>query len=62
MSALRHLLHEEAPVIALDSVMTMEDRVMTSLAKPRLYAVVLAVFGVFALVIAGVGAVWRLVV
>jgi ABC-type antimicrobial peptide transport system permease subunit len=35
--------------------MTMEDRVMTSLEKPRLYAVVLAWFGVFALLIAGVG-------
>jgi ABC-type antimicrobial peptide transport system permease subunit len=35
--------------------MTMDDRVLTSLAKPRLYAVVLAWFGVFALLIAGVG-------
>ena len=41
--------------LALDSVMTLEDRVMTSLAKPRLYAVVLAWFGGFALLIAGVG-------
>ena len=35
--------------------MTMEDRVMTSLAKPRLYAVLLVWFGVFAVLIAGVG-------
>jgi ABC-type antimicrobial peptide transport system permease subunit len=35
--------------------MTMEDRVMTSLAQPRLYAVLLAGFGAFALLIAGVG-------
>ena len=34
--------------------MTMEDRVLTNLAKPRLYAVVLGGFG-FAVVIAGVG-------
>jgi putative ABC transport system permease protein len=52
---LRRLVREEAPAIALDSVMTMEDRVMTSLARPRLYAVVLAGFAVFALLIAGVG-------
>ena len=53
--ALRGLVHEQAPTLALDSVMTMEDRVMTSLEKPRLYAVVLAWFGVFALLVAGVG-------
>ena len=45
VTALRSLVHEQAPALALDSVMTMEDRVMTSLAKPRLYAVVLAWFG-----------------
>jgi len=55
VSTLRSLVHEQAPTVALDSVMTMEDRVMTSLEKPRLYAVVLAWFGAFALVIAGVG-------
>jgi hypothetical protein len=52
---LRTLVREEAPASALDSVMTMEDRVMTSLARPRLYAVVLVGFAVFALLIAGVG-------
>jgi ABC-type antimicrobial peptide transport system permease subunit len=35
--------------------MTMEERVMTTLARPRLYAVVLVGFSAFALVIAGVG-------
>ena len=55
VSTLRSLVHEQAPALALDSVMTMEDRVMTSLAKPRLYAMVLAWFGAFALLIAGVG-------
>ena len=55
VSTLRSLVHEQAPTLALDSVMTMEDRVMTSLERPRLYAVVLAWFGAFALLIAGVG-------
>ena len=55
VSTLRSVVREQAPALALDSVMTMEDRVMTSLAKPRLYAVVLAGFGAFALLIAGVG-------
>ena len=52
---LRSLVREQSPALALDSVMTMEDRVMTNLAKPRLYAVVLVGFGAFALTIAGVG-------
>jgi putative ABC transport system permease protein len=55
VSTLRSLVHEQAPGLALESVMTMEDRVMSSLAKPRLYAVVLAWFGGVALLIAGVG-------
>ena len=55
VSTLRNLVRELAPTLALDSVMTMEDRVMTSLEKPRLYAVVLAWFGVFALLVAAVG-------
>lgn len=54
-ATLRRLVREQAPTLALDSVMTMEDRVMASLAEPRLYAVVLVWFGVFALLIAGVG-------
>ncbi len=53
--ALRRLVHELAPAMALDSVMTMEDRMMTSLAKPRLYAVLLVLFAVFAALITGVG-------
>src|SRR5262249_5745530 len=55
VSTLRRLVQGEAPTLALDSIMTMEERVMTSLAKPRLYAVALALFGVFAMLIAGVG-------
>jgi predicted permease len=52
---LRALVQEQAPALVLDSVMTMEDRVMRSLWRPRLYAVVLGWFGGFALLIAGVG-------
>jgi predicted permease len=55
VGVLRGVFHQQEPALALDSVMTMEDRVMTTLAKPRLYAVVLVGFGAFALVIAGVG-------
>jgi putative ABC transport system permease protein len=55
VSTLRSVVHEQAPMVALDSVMTMEDRVMMSLGQPRLYAVLLAWFGAFALLIAGVG-------
>ena len=53
--ALRRIVREADPTVALDSVMTMEDRMITNLAKPRLYAVVLVVFGACAIVIAGVG-------
>jgi putative ABC transport system permease protein len=53
--ALRGIVREVAPNAALDSVMTMEDRVSQSLARPRLYARMLVWFGAFALLIAGVG-------
>jgi putative ABC transport system permease protein len=53
--SLRDAVRREAPSLALDSVMTMEDRVMTSLARPRTYALLFSGFAVFALTIAGVG-------
>jgi predicted permease len=52
---LRAAIRQVAPSAALDSIMTMEDRVSASLAKPRLYAVLLGTFAAFALAIAGVG-------
>ena len=52
---LRDLLREQAPSLALDSVMTMDERVMTSLARPRTYALLLGGFAMFSLAIAGVG-------
>lgn len=41
--------------VALDSVMTMDTRVMTSLARQRTYAVILGAFAICAALIAGVG-------
>jgi putative ABC transport system permease protein len=52
---LRAILREEDPSLAIDSVMTMEDRVMHSLARPRTYAVLLGGFALFAVAIAAVG-------
>jgi putative ABC transport system permease protein len=51
----REVLREQAPTLALDSVMTMDERVMTSLARPRTYALLLGGFALFAVAIAGVG-------
>ena len=53
--ALRLAVSEQDRSLAFDSMMTMDERVMTSLARPRLYAVVLIGFGALAVVIAGVG-------
>ena len=52
---LRGIVRDQDPGVALQSVMTMEDRLSTSLARPRLYAVVLVGFGGFALLLAAVG-------
>jgi predicted permease len=52
---LREALRELAPTLAFDSIMTMDERVMTALARPRLYAVVVAGFAMFALAISAVG-------
>jgi putative ABC transport system permease protein len=53
--ALRGILREEDPSLAIDSVMTMEDRVMHSLARPRTYAILIGGFALFAVAIAAVG-------
>ena len=54
-ASLRKAVQEQEPSFAVDSMMTMEERVMRALAKPRLYAVVLAGFASFAVTIAAVG-------
>ena len=53
--SLRAIVQEAAPAAPLESIMTMRDRVADSLSRPRLYAVLLGTFAVFALAIAGVG-------
>jgi putative ABC transport system permease protein len=52
---LRSIVREQDASAALESVMTMEDRLLTSLARPRLYAILLGGFAGFAVLIAGVG-------
>jgi putative ABC transport system permease protein len=53
--SVRALVREQAPALVLDSVMTMEERVMASLSRPRAYALVVGVMAAFALAIACVG-------
>jgi len=55
VAIVRDVVRAAAPSAPLESVMTMRDRVAGSLANPRLYAIVLATFAAFALLIAGVG-------
>ena len=52
---LRQLTRKIAPTASLGSVATMEDRILGSLARPRLYAVVIVAFAATALVIASIG-------
>jgi putative ABC transport system permease protein len=52
---LRSVLREQTPTLAFDSLLTMDERVMQTLAKPRLYAIVVTALAVFAVAIAGVG-------
>jgi putative ABC transport system permease protein len=53
--AVRAIVREQAPALVLDSILTMEDRLMSSLSRPRAYAFVLGAFATFALAIATVG-------
>jgi len=55
VQALRTAVREQDPTVALDSIMTMEERVANSLARPRLLAVLLVAFAIAALAIAAVG-------
>ena len=51
----RDIIRAEDPTLPVDSILTMEDRVVASLAGPRSYAVFLVGFALCALTIAGVG-------
>lgn len=53
--SLRAIVREEAPTFVVESVMTMDDRLMSSLSRPRAYALVLGGLSAFALAIALVG-------
>jgi predicted permease len=55
VSALRAAVREQDPTLAVDSVQTMEERIATSLARPRTYALLLAGFAGFAALISAVG-------
>lgn len=55
IDSLRTTIREEDPALALDAVMTMDQRVGESLSRPRLYATLFLGFAAFALVIAGTG-------
>jgi putative ABC transport system permease protein len=52
---LRAALRESDDRLVAEAVMPLEERMRSTLARPRLYAVLLAGFACFALVIAGVG-------
>ena len=52
---LRRLVHDLAPQATIESVRTMDDRILGSLARPRMYALLLVIFAASALLIAGVG-------
>jgi predicted permease len=52
---LRSIVSEQNASVSLDSVMTMDERLLASLARPRLYAVLLGAFAGFALLVAGAG-------
>ena len=54
-ATLRDNVRTASPNSILDQVMTMETRLMRSLARPRLYAVLVAGFAIFAVLIALIG-------
>jgi predicted lysophospholipase L1 biosynthesis ABC-type transport system permease subunit len=55
VDSLRAAIREEDPALAVDSVMTMDERIGNSLSRPRMYAALFIGFAAFALVIAGAG-------
>ncbi len=54
-AALRVAAREADDRLVADSVMTLSDRVVTTLARPRLYALLLGAFAVFSVAIAALG-------
>jgi ABC-type antimicrobial peptide transport system permease subunit len=52
---LRTVIAEQDPALALDGIVTMEQRLLGTLARPRLYAILLGGLAICALTIAAVG-------
>jgi putative ABC transport system permease protein len=52
---LRAAIRQADDTVVPEGIATMEDRVLTGLARPRLYTLLLGGFAIFALVVAGVG-------
>lgn len=55
VESVRAAIREVDPALAVDTIMTMDQRIGTSLARPRLYAMLFLGFAAFALLIAGTG-------
>jgi predicted permease len=55
LPALRQALYEIDPMVVIESAMTMEARISTSVAQPRFYALLFSAFSLLALVLASVG-------
>lgn len=55
VSLLRSAVRDADATLAVDNVMTMDQRIATSLASPRLYVAVLGTLGACALAVAGIG-------
>ncbi len=53
--SLRSVIREADASLVPETVMSLEDRMLTSLARPRLYAIVLGGFAAFTLIVAAVG-------
>lgn len=55
VAGLRAFVREQDPSLAIDAVMTMDQRIAASVSRPRTYAALLGGFALFALLIAGTG-------
>ncbi len=53
--SLRAAVREQDRMLVVDSIMTLDERMLTSLARPKTYATLLGAFALCALAIAGVG-------
>ena len=54
-ASIRAIVKQQDPLLTIDSMMTMEERVMAGLARPRLYTILLVAFAALAVLITAVG-------